>query len=277
MARNLNTETNGFLVQGSKAGAKYPPDVTTKTLHPALIRYKIGTVLAACLFIAESWFVMYTVKHFLIERDTGRHSTTNDYNIPPAMSVVSTETCNKTSSCSVIRQGGYVSLIKLMHGIKSQSRILKRGSSPLKSPLRMKCDNFIISCCRKGQLKWIHDSYIQEQELNGSVTIKASGLYGLYNTLSFENGHHHNTNKLEVLHQVRLDKSLGHQSKVLLERNITLFAQNRSYDTSDFFDFVFLRKGDRVYPTISNTSFLNSMSGANMWGVFQVTLDPRLI
>lgn len=193
------------------------------------------------------------------------------------MSVVSTETCNKTSSCYVISQGGYVSLIKLMHGIKSQSRMLKRGSSPLKSPLRMKCDNFIISCCRKGQLKWIHDSYIQEQELNGSVTIKASGLYGLYNTLSFENGHHHNTNKLEVLHQVRLDKSLGHQSKVLLERNITLFAQNRSYDTSDFFDFVFLRKGDRVYPTISNTSFLNSMSGANMWGVFQVTLDPRLI
>ncbi|XP_033759463.1 uncharacterized protein LOC117341709 isoform X2 [Pecten maximus] len=187
-------------------------------------------------------------KHVIAAESKDRGSSEEDCNSFPKQSAVTWVKCNRTSPCPVIRQGSYVTLIKLMHGMKLLNHIRGNETYSPKRPFRIKCDHFTLFDYREGALRWVQNSNRHHVEPNGSVTITTSAVYGLY-----------------------LETSAGNRSKILFERNIALFAQSRSFDTSAYFDFVYLREGDRVYPTISNITYLYGMPKANTWGVFQLS------
>ncbi|XP_033759462.1 uncharacterized protein LOC117341709 isoform X1 [Pecten maximus] len=210
-------------------------------------------------------------KHVIAAESKDRGSSEEDCNSFPKQSAVTWVKCNRTSPCPVIRQGSYVTLIKLMHGMKLLNHIRGNETYSPKRPFRIKCDHFTLFDYREGALRWVQNSNRHHVEPNGSVTITTSAVYGLYNRFTMAGIYHDDDNKAEILHQVYLETSAGNRSKILFERNIALFAQSRSFDTSAYFDFVYLREGDRVYPTISNITYLYGMPKANTWGVFQLS------
>ncbi|XP_033761086.1 uncharacterized protein LOC117342900 [Pecten maximus] len=257
---NKFEETNTPLNPGSSKR------VTVQTIRLRLILYRVGTCVGVSLLLAEVCLMVFTGLHLVGNYRTNQRD--GSFQGPDAVTFVK---CNRSSPCPVIRQESYVTLLKLMFGMKQQHDI-RTHIKQQRGYLRNYCQHFTISGCTGGPLRWIPDFHGRREDSNGSVTIRTNGTYGMYNIFTLSSLHKIYSDEVKIIHRIHLDTPERHSSNesVLFENDIVLHTQRKSYESSIFFDFVYLREGDRVYPTISNTSFLYGMQKASRWGVFQV-------
>ncbi|XP_069109399.1 uncharacterized protein [Argopecten irradians] len=244
---------------------KSVPEPAGGTLRRA--RYKVYTCIGVSLFLAEVILVIYTVNHLL---DTSNSLEQGNTTSRTAVTYVN---CNRSTPCTLIQRDSYITLVKLMSGLQRQHDIIRpKTRSRLRSHYRTNCEHFTLSGCPDGNLRWTPDFHRKGIESNGSVTIRTNGTYGMYSMITLSSQHQNYPERVKVIHRVHLHTLDRHyrNGSVLFEKDTLLHSHRKHYDSSTIFDFVYLREGDRVYPTISNTSFVYNMQLANTWGVFQV-------
>lgn len=125
-------------------------------------------------------------------------------------------------------------------------------------------------------MTWVGNHYGEESD--GSVTIRESGIYGLYNIVTFQcPQQQHNTTieQHDVLHRIHIERSSDDKnassSNFILEKSVILKSEWQSFNSSELFEFVSLHEGDRVFPTLSNSDFIYKLKQASIWGIFQIT------
>ncbi|OWF54836.1 uncharacterized protein LOC110467361 isoform X2 [Mizuhopecten yessoensis] len=231
-----------------------------------------GIIVSVALLIAEMWCLVSTVQSINNLQNADHQST------PPTSSSLRspfqlpTVPCNKSLPCFVVEDDIYTKLVKLFNGAKRQTMIrTENRKNKSKSGLmtRQNCEQFSVSNCTGSHLDWRSDFGRINSESNGSVVISQNGTYGMYTIFTLKCPYGNSINKTEVTHRVNRQKH-NDASEVLFERKIVLKPPNQAFRTSTFFEYVDLLKGDQVYPSLSDTSFLFRSPKANMWGVFLI-------
>ncbi|OWF54834.1 uncharacterized protein LOC110467232 [Mizuhopecten yessoensis] len=269
MEKNYNFQVHVPLMQSREAQTRLQGDVTIHRTRPNLLM--VGTGVAVLMLIVEVWITAFTVQSVIALRGSNVRSDSADvYGYSSHQSSVTWEDCNQTSLCPVIGRDYFITLLKLLYGVKRQYDTRGNNEKPLENWTRAIADHFTTSDCNEVPLRWRPDIYSRREQSDGSVTIMGNGMYGMYNLFTLQSPHQRNIDKIEIVHRVHLETSSGNRNKVLFERNIVVSARSQSIYTSSFFEFMYLNEGDRVSPAISNTSFIYGLRAANTWGVFQV-------
>ncbi|XP_069104584.1 uncharacterized protein [Argopecten irradians] len=229
----------------------------------------LATLLSIALIVSQMVCIVLTVQ------------TIQDSDVPITAEVYRGDltelpliSCNRSTRCTWLKDDLFAKLVLLFSGVRHQS--LKRRRNMGKQPYMHieNCDQFALQNCSNDTLKWSNDLNRHRRMTNGSITVTESSLYGLNSIFTFQwNSTSLNTSREErssqSKHSLRIERKSHKDSMILFEKNVALSKENK-FKTSTIFDFVYLQAGDRVYPSLSDTSSLYSVHQANVWGIFPI-------
>ncbi|XP_060084755.1 uncharacterized protein LOC132564020 [Ylistrum balloti] len=226
-----------------------------------------GIVVSVVLLAGEIWcltYVISTINNLRSEDISYSPPEYNRYRTPHALI-----SCNKSEPCYMVEDETYATLVKILSGVKTQTKIRQENKVTHSYLARSTCEQFTLSECADDSLKWVGSFYGNRGVSSGNITIDVKATYGLYSLFTFKHLDDNAENITDVFHRIHVEKSTT-DSAVMFERRVVLNPNQGAFQTSLFFEFVSFDIGDHVYPSLSDTSSLYSVKEANMWGVFRV-------
>ncbi|XP_033759461.1 uncharacterized protein LOC117341708 [Pecten maximus] len=248
------------------------PSSTEKYAPPTPKWLMFGVVLSVALILLQIISVVLTVDSINNLQNSARSHSTPVYNGYQQKAILSKIPCNRSALCSVVEDDTYTKLFTIFSGIKRQSLVRRTNKGMLPYQTWPNCKQFTLSLsnCSRNELSWTVDAYGRREVRNGTATIKENSTYGVHSIFTFENPHDNTKNISEIIHKIHIERGSHNGSEVVFERSVVFESETDIFKTSTIFDFVYLYAGDRVYPSVSDTSFLYNMSQANVWGIFPV-------
>lgn len=261
--------------------AKYSP--LKKSLHrgrakttlvhgnPGCLLY-IATTLSGLLTVVESVCIVITTLSIIDLQNTKGtlNSPESRLNSSISSNLVGIP-CNQSTPCQLLAgPDSGILLFKLMLGVWQQTLIRSTKSlNYYQQPLSVHYD---LENCNRQSLSWKSSSYGQENESDGTVTIRENATYGLYNTFTFRSPTQTDDELMEIQHQIKIERRSDNcTSAVLLKKSFVLSPSPQAFVEHGFFEFVNLQEGDRVYPHLSDTSCVYKARHSSSWGLFKLT------
>ncbi|XP_033761088.1 uncharacterized protein LOC117342902 [Pecten maximus] len=232
----------------------------------------VAIAVSIAILVLEIWClvqILFSIKHLKQNGESVNESHYNSYS--STSSDIVQVPCNRSAPCNLLSgPRNTAELLKLMLGVRRQTQVRKKKSrNHLKQTLNV---HFTLNQSHNQSLIWTHSLHGREYESDGTVTITENATYGLYNTFTLQSPRHGGDEVVEIQHQINLERPSEHYSPdALLKETIKLSPSPQSYVEHGFFEFVYLHEGDRIYPVLSNTSYIYNARHSSSWGLFQIT------